>query len=128
MTFPSDCSDRTYLITLTTALSRTKNKVLLLQVKQEDEAAAVEADWKFAAMVSNITNVVVADVADVDEGAVAGDRPAVSDRLHAVHHHRERHRHLDCAPRHRGIDNFYTISTQYLLTIYAISIDNWRSI
>ena len=55
MTFPSDCSDRTYLITLTTALSRTKNKVLLLQVKQEDEAAAVEADWKFAAMVSNIT-------------------------------------------------------------------------
>ena len=40
---------------MTTALSRTKNKVLLLQVKQEDEAAAVEADWKFAAMVSNIT-------------------------------------------------------------------------
>ena len=36
-------------------MSRTKNKVLLLQVKQEDEAAAVEADWKFAAMVSNIT-------------------------------------------------------------------------
>ena len=35
-------------------MSRTKNKVLL-QVKQEDEAAAVEADWKFAAMVSNIT-------------------------------------------------------------------------
>ena len=29
--------------------------MLLLQVKQEDEAAAVEADWKFAAMVSNIT-------------------------------------------------------------------------
>ena len=27
----------------------------MLQVKQEDEAAAVEADWKFAAMVSNIT-------------------------------------------------------------------------
>ena len=40
---------------MTTAVSRTKNKVLLLQVKQEDEAAAVEADWKFAAMVSNIT-------------------------------------------------------------------------
>ena len=39
---------------MTTALSRTKNKVLLLQVKQEDEAAAVEADWKFAAMVSNM--------------------------------------------------------------------------
>ena len=29
--------------------------MLLLQVKQEDEAAAVVADWKFAAMVSNIT-------------------------------------------------------------------------
>ena len=40
---------------MTTAVSTTKNKVLLLQVKQEDEAAAVEADWKFAAMVSNIT-------------------------------------------------------------------------
>ena len=39
---------------MTTAVSRTKNKVLLLQVKQEDEAAAVEADWKFAAMVSNM--------------------------------------------------------------------------
>ena len=61
-------------------------------------------------------------VAVVDEGGVAGDRPAVSDRLHAVHHHRQRHRHLDCPTRHRGLDNIYTISTKYLRNIYTRSM------
>ena len=58
----------------------------------------------------------------VEEGGVAGDRPAVSDRLHAVHYHRQRHRHLDCPTRHRGLDNIYEISTKYLRNIYTLSM------